>query len=104
MKHLNKILVTSSKPPIVEIDTSARAAYIRFSDEKIVQTLSDEKPGLVVAVDLDAHQEVVGIELIGVTDFTISALLKLVPIEAPRADLNATQYIAPGKHESLAPC
>jgi hypothetical protein len=63
MKHHNRIIVKSSTPPIVEFDGSIRAWYVRFSKRKVARTLSEDKPGVVVTIDLDDRNEVVGVEL-----------------------------------------
>ena len=52
--RVETITVESSAVPTVEIDTAVRAAYIRFSNEKVAKTISDNRPCVVVAIDLNA--------------------------------------------------
>lgn len=93
MKHHNRIIVKSSTPPVVEFDGSIRAWYVRFSKRKIVRTLSEDKPGVVVTIDLDDRNEVVGVELLGVKEFTIGMLQKFARIEAPNIDFERTRFM-----------
>ena|SRR5438067_3592471 len=95
--RVETITVESSAVPTVEIDTAVRAAYIRFSNEKVAKTISDNRPGVVVAIDLNAKGKVIGIELIGVSDFSIETLLKLARAKAPRSDLSQTRYVKAGE-------
>ena len=52
-------------PPIVELDSEAHAAYVRFSHKKVVKTEPIITEGCVVTVDFDVDGEAIGIELIG---------------------------------------
>ena len=77
-KHV--VQVPGSMPSVIEFDLSVRAWYIRCSRNKVVQTLHEEKPGAIVNIDLDAHNRVVGIELLGIREFSISALKRLTSL------------------------
>ncbi len=92
MKHQNRIIVKSSTPPVVEFDGATRAWYVRFSKRKIARTSSEDKPGVVVAIDFDDRGEVVGVELIGVREFTIGMLQKFANVQAPKIDFALTRY------------
>jgi uncharacterized protein YuzE len=96
MKHYNSILVKGACAPTVEIDTEVASAYVRFKSSKVAKTVSRDQPGAVVAIDFDASNEVVGIELIGVHEFTLTRLLKLARVKAPHADLNKPRYVRAG--------
>ena len=98
MKHQHKIIVKSATPPVVEFDHSVGAWYVRFSKKKIVKTLSEDKPGVVVAIDLDAQSEVVGVEMLGVKEFSIALLQSVAHIETPNIDLRKTRFV-PVAHE-----
>jgi uncharacterized protein YuzE len=93
MKHHNRITVKSSATPVVEFDYSVRAWYIRFSKKKVAKTISDDKPGVVVAIDFDDRNEVVGVELLGVKEFTISMLLKIANVRAPNVNFENTRFV-----------
>ena len=95
--RVETLKVEASAIPTVEIDTAARAAYVRFSNEKVAKTISDDRPGVVVAIDLDAKGKVVGIELIGVRDFSIETLLKGTRIKVPKANLSRARYVGAGE-------
>ena len=94
MKHHNRIIVKSSTPPIVEFDGAVRAWYVRFSKRKVAKTLSEDKPGVVVAIDLDDRGEVVGVELLGVKEFTIGMLQKFANVQAPNIDFALTRFVS----------
>ena len=86
--------VNSPEAPVVEIDSRNRAAYIRFKRTKIVRTFSPGTSGVVIAVDLDRNNEVVGVELIGVREFSLTVLLRKLPFIKVKAPIERTRYIA----------
>jgi uncharacterized protein YuzE len=89
-----EILVVRGTVSTVEIDTAAMAAYVRFKENtKVARTLSDEKPGTVVTVDLDAAGEVIGVELVGVREFNVKTLLAKTRVEAPNLDESRVRYV-----------
>lgn len=51
------------KQPI-QIEDNGTAGYVHYSREQIVQTI-DVRPDCAVAADLDANDEIVGIEYLG---------------------------------------
>jgi uncharacterized protein YuzE len=63
----------------VEIDTEAGAAYVRVRDGRIAKTVVQRDTGPIVTVDLDKDGNVLGIEFIGVKEFTIDSLLNSMP-------------------------
>jgi len=65
------------KPPTIEFDLDVGAWYLRFSNARIAKTISEEKPGVIFAIDLDSKNEIVGLELIGVKEFSIGLLRKM---------------------------
>jgi uncharacterized protein YuzE len=83
MEHMRAqgiIRITSTTPPVVEIDSQSHAAYVRFKTTKVVRTQPVEKAGAPVTIDFDARGEVVGIELIGVVEFSVKWLLRQAPV------------------------
>jgi len=91
---LKGFVIPVTKPPIVEIDTEATAAYIRLRDTKVVATKPFGSEKDLVMLDFDAGQNVVGIEVVGQQEFSIRELIKQVPMEASDAVLNQTRYVA----------
>jgi uncharacterized protein YuzE len=91
--QMKPLLIRSSNPPIVEIDTAARAAYIRFKTSKVAKTISEDTTGPVVAIDLDENGEVVGVELVGVGEFTLRVLLRIARVKAPNIALDRAKYV-----------
>ena len=75
MKH-RAVTIHSRKPPVVELDSEAHAACIRFSKKKVAKTELLTTEGCIVTVNLDSAGEVIGIELVGVDEFGVEPLLK----------------------------
>ena len=92
-KHV--VQVSGSRPSVIEFDPSVQAWYIRCSRNKVVKTLHEEKPGAMVNIDLDAQNRVVGIELLGVREFSIAALKRLAPL-ASKMNLNRARFVPAG--------
>lgn len=76
MKNRHSIVLKASNPPVVELDSEAHAAYVRFSRKKVTRTKPITTNGCIVTVDFAANGDVVGIELVGVDEFGIKPLLK----------------------------
>lgn len=68
---INIIQVVSKNAPVITIDPFTQAIYIKFSSNKIVKTLDETRGASIVNFDLDAKNDVVGVELIGVRQFSI---------------------------------
>jgi len=100
---MNTILIRSSTAPVVEIDNGAGAVYVRFrpSKTKIAKTiLQSEWPH--VTIDLDAAGEVIGVEALGMNEFTIRAILMKAKLEAPPTLLDRARYF-PTKQARYTP-
>jgi uncharacterized protein YuzE len=97
----NLISVQSRTPPTVVIDTEAGAAYVRFKrpETRVARTQQLPKIGVVVTVDYDRDDEVIGIELLGVKEFGIVKLLGTAQVKAPNADLSRARYVGAGHFE-----
>lgn len=74
------VTIKTDQPPIVELDSEARAAYVRFSNRKVAQTRPVTTDGCIVTIDFDADGGVIGVELIGVQEFGVEPLLELAGI------------------------
>ncbi len=92
--HSHQIIIKSSDVPTVELDSSAHAAYVRFKRTKVTRTVEVEgDDAVVITMDFDAKDEVIGIEFVGVSEFGIRALLKMVPVKAPNIDTQNVRYV-----------
>jgi hypothetical protein len=77
MKTEHQIITLKTKnPPFVELDSAAMAAYVRFFRRKVARTEVLNSRKSTVIVDFDSTEEVIGIELVGVKEFTLSRLLE----------------------------
>ena len=85
--------IRSDEPPIVEIDHQIGAVYVYFKrGVKIAQSIvRSEWPHIVI--DLDGKAEVVGIEGLGLSEFTITTILQKADVRAPARILAHTRYL-----------
>src|SRR5439155_833904 len=69
----NRIIRKNAPAPTLEIDPEAEAVYIRFSRAKVARTIAEHPPrrGAVVTTDVDARNNLVGVEIVGVKEFSI---------------------------------
>jgi uncharacterized protein YuzE len=91
---INRFIVASSRPPIVEIDTEATATYVRFGRGKVARTEPYGGTDSFVMVDFDRQNRVLGIELIGKKEFSIVHLLRDFPMQIDEAVLSRTRYVS----------
>src|SRR2546425_4215886 len=91
-----QISVTVSAPPIVEIDTESRSAYVRFSNKDVMRTQRVASPqgGPVVTIDWDRSGKIVGVELIGVDHFNINELVLKASLRIDASALKSARYVA----------
>ena len=66
MSHRNIINVEAKNPPVVEMDTTIRAAYVRFSNKRVSETKVVTEDKYTVTIDTDSNGDMVGVELVGV--------------------------------------
>ena len=93
-KPIKGFVVASTKPPVVEIDTEATAAYVRFGRGKVVRTEPFGGTDCLVMVDYDRQNRILGIEVIGPKEFGITYLLRHVPLKIGNSSLNRTRYVS----------
>ena len=93
MADLNRIEFRNVPVPSVELDPSCHAVYLRFRKAKVHKTVSDERPGAVVAVDLDARGEIIGCELVGITECTIRAIRRALPKPMQKIDFERARFV-----------
>ncbi|MEY2429233.1 MAG: hypothetical protein QOJ40_2118 [Verrucomicrobiota bacterium] len=82
-----------TNPPKIEFDLSVGAWYIRFRNTKVARTISEERPGVITAIDLDSHGRVIGVELIGVKEFTIQKLRTISPVDTSKIDFDKAKFV-----------
>ena len=93
MTHQNIINVNTKNPPIVELDSSAHAAYVRFSNKKVAETKVVTEDKYTVTIDMDADGEVIGVEIVGVEEFQVGCLLKMAGVTVPKPMLDRARYV-----------
>jgi len=100
MTHLHEMRFKApSRPPTIEFDLSVGAWYIRFRNAKVAKTIAEERPGVVATIDLDAHNEVIGLELIGVREFSIGLLRKISSIDTSKIDFDKAKFVHAANRE-----
>src|SRR5216117_2739025 len=89
VKHM--LFVRSSRPPIVEIDSESGGVYVRFSDKAVAKTIERQSDGPIITVDVDRQGEVVGIEGLCFTEFSLSQILRQASVR-DRVDLSKARF------------
>lgn len=84
--------IGSKTPPTVELDSAARSVYVRFKKTAVAKTVPQHSEHMHIAVDLDSSGQVVGIEAVGITNFTLHALLKSASVKAPNMDFSRARF------------
>ena len=92
--NVKSFIIAITRPPIVEIDTEATAAYIRLREGKVARTKPHKSKKGLVMLDFDAKDNVIGIEVMGQQEFSIRELIKQLPIRASDSVLNQTRYVS----------
>lgn len=86
-------IVRSKSPPTIEVDSSVKAVYIRFKRAPVSKTVPQPGEHCRIAIDLDSNGDVIGIEAIGVSQFSLHALLKMASVKAPETmDFSRAEY------------
>jgi uncharacterized protein YuzE len=99
-KHEYKITLDSESEPVVELDSEAKAAYIRFSKRKVVRTHPVATNGCIVTIDFDSGNEVVGVEVCGVVEVGIKKLIKKAGLSVPESMLEKAKYFLAGPEKA----
>jgi uncharacterized protein YuzE len=89
----HRFLVRTSSPPTIEVDTQAEAIYIRFKKTTVAKTISRPCQTVHLAVDLDSEGEVIGIEAVGIKQFSMQGILKKASVDAPNLDYSRARYV-----------
>jgi uncharacterized protein YuzE len=90
VKHM--LFVRSSRPRIVEIDSESGGVYVRFSDKAVAKTIERQSDGPIITVDVDRQGEVVGIEGLCFTEFSLAQILRQASVRADRVDLSKARF------------
>jgi uncharacterized protein YuzE len=93
MTHQNIINVPAKNPPVVELDSVAHAAYVRFSNKRVHETKVVTEDKCTVTIDMDADGGIIGVELVGVEEFQVGCLLKMAGLTAPKTMLDRASYV-----------
>ncbi len=95
LSHKNIIQVDAATPPVVELDSAAHAAYIRFLSDKVSRTVVVDVENCIVTMDLTEKGRVIGVELVGVAEFGIQKLVEKAGIRGVSAEMiRDTRYIS----------
>ncbi|MFZ5807161.1 MAG: DUF2283 domain-containing protein [Verrucomicrobiota bacterium] len=83
-KNKASLLVTSKRPPIIDVDPEAQAVYIYFKDPrtKVAKTMNRCNRGMIINIDLDAQGEVIGAESIGAGGISIEKIFEFANVDA----------------------
>jgi len=107
MEHTRKVQFKAlafkapATPPRIEFDLSVMGWYVRFKSAKVAKTISEDVPGHVYAIDLDAQGELIGFELLGVREFSIELLLNIPSIDFSRTDLQRAKFVPAAARKDL---
>ena|ERR1700726_1876930 len=93
-RETHKLVVQSPKPPVIEFDTECGAIYVRFRTSKVAKTFDRSSESMVVTIDVDRSGDVVGIEGVGFSEFTIAGLLKAANVRAEHVDFSKAKFRA----------
>ena len=92
----HSVTINTDQPPIVELDSEAHAAYVRFSNRKVAQIRPVTTDGCIITIDFDSAGGVIGVELIGVHEFGVDLLLAKAGIPPlPKRLSESFVYIPP---------
>ena len=98
MEHTRKVQFQApAKPPRIEFDPSVMGWYVRFKTAKVARTVSEDAPGCVYAIDLDARGGVIGFELVGVKEFSLKLLKDHPSIDFSRTDFDRATFVPASK-------
>lgn len=76
-----RLVVASRSRPVMEIDSQANAAYVRFGKEKVARTVDRSFDKLIVTVDLNSKGGVVGVEILNFDQLKVEVVLKKAHVE-----------------------
>lgn len=92
------LIVSSKQAPSVEFDPTIGAVYVRFKRAAIARTIDRSTDELTLTVDVDAKDDVIGIEAIGCNEVVIKKLLTKAKVQAPHSPLERAKFCATPQH------
>jgi len=99
-KRVN-LTVPSGVRPTIEFDHSVMAWYVRFRKAKVAKTISDNSPGPIHTIDLDEHNKVIGVEILGVPEFTIESVRKIRSLDTSKVNFDKARCVQAGHYEEV---
>jgi uncharacterized protein YuzE len=88
MSDLNRLILKAVPAPMsIEIDTEASAVYVRFTTAKVKRTVADNRPGSITTVDFDDKNGIVGVEIVGLSGFSLKGIRHALPQRMRGVDL-----------------
>ena len=78
---------------MVEFDQSVAAWYVRFGHGKVAKTMHQEIRGAIVNIDVDSQNRVIGVELLGIREFTIRAFFRLTGLAPHKVDFTRARFV-----------
>jgi len=82
-----------SVPPRIEFDPDVMSWYVRFKSARVAKTITQDADGPVYAIDLDERGEVIGFELTGVKELSITLLLKNPVMDFSKTDFRTATFV-----------
>jgi hypothetical protein len=103
MQHQNEIrFKVPAGPPTIEFDGSVMAWYVRFGTAKVTKTKCVRSPGAgICTLDLNSKNQVVGVELLGIREFTIRAFRALTEIDSSKVDFERAKFLPASARDAV---
>ena len=86
-------MVKGAPATTIEVDTQVNAVYVRFKRAAVARTVARPSSMMHLAVDLDSRGEVIGIEAVGIKEFSLSFILHKASVKAPNVDVSRARYV-----------
>ena len=78
---------------MVEFDQNVAAWYVRFGSGKVARTMHQEKQGSIVNIDVDSRNRIIGVELLGIREFTIRSFFRLTGLSSTKVDFTRARFV-----------
>ena len=91
--------------PTIEFNPGVRAWYIRFIKAKVAKTIASDETNdhrYMHTIDIDANGNVIGVELLGVPEFTIKKFRSMVPMDTSKIDFESARFVPAQSVEPVA--
>lgn len=84
--------VTTSTPPVVQLTGEGSAAYVYFQRGVPVAKTVTKSTWPVINIDLAADGSVVGIEAVGIPEFTLNFIAERAGVQVPAEVARRARY------------